>query len=170
MDQNTNNKDSRLIPILREGVAVIQMIFFKELKRGIIKKHPELESSAQTMLAGAITNEIFGSHNPEEKFQEFRNTHQGIIEQELLSISSELPQMKDPLGDALRIQTLCDNQEGVDSAHVLKQADNFGILPENRDLPMPSAFMEMVRALGAEHKLIIPPVTIDATEEHNLLQ
>lgn len=170
MDQDIGNKDSRLLPILREGVAVIQMIFFKELKSLIIKKHSDLEDSAQTMLTGAITNEIFGSHNREEKFQTFRNTHQGIIEQELMNLSSELPQMTDPLGDALRIQTLCDNQEGVDSTHVLKQADSFGLLSKDRELPLPSTFMEMVRTLGAEHKLIIPPVEIDTTEEQNLLQ
>lgn len=170
MNQETSNKNSRLIPILREGVAVIQMIFFKEIKTLIKKKHPGLEEYSQTMLAGAITNEIFGSHNPEEKFQTFRNNHQGTIEQELLNITNELPQIIPPLADALRIQTLCDNQEGIDSAHVLKQADSFGILPHDRDIPLPSAFMETVRGLGAEHKLIIPPVEIDATEEQALLQ
>lgn len=170
MAQDTDNKDSRLIPILREGVAVIQMIFFKELKKVLSRKHSNLDASAQTMLAGAITNEIFGSHNPEEKFQEFHNQHRGTIEQELLSLTQELPQMTAPLADALRIQTLCDNQEGLDSAHVLKQADNFGLLAEDRELPLPSAFMETVRTLGALHKLIIPPVEIDTTEEQHLIQ
>ena len=170
MNKETDKKNSRLIPILREGVAVIQMIFFKEVKTHIEKNHPNLDESARIMLAGAITNEIFGSHNPEEKFQTFRNKHQGTIEQELLNIADELSHMINPLADALRIQTLCDNQEGTDSAHVLKQADSFGILPHNRDIPLPSAFMETVRGLGAEHKLIIPPVEFDTTEEQNLLQ
>ncbi len=170
MDQEPNKENSRLIPILREGVAVIQMIFFKELKKVISKNHPDLEASAQTMLAGAITNELFGAHNPEGKFQNFRNQHQGTIEQGLLSLKNELSELTAPLADALRIQTLCDNQEGVDSTHVLKQADSFGLLPQNRDIPMPSAFMETVRALGSDHKLLVPPVEIDATEEQNFLQ
>jgi hypothetical protein len=170
MDETTENKDSRLLPILREGVAIIQMIFFKELKVIITKKHPDLDPSTQTMLAGAITNEVFGSSNQEEKFQNFRNKHQGTIEQELMGLSSELPNMIDPLADALRIQTLCDNQEGKDSAHVLKQADNFGILSHDREIPLPSAFMETVRTLGAIHKLIIPPVEIDTAEEQSLIQ
>ena len=170
MPENTENSDSRLLPILREGVSVIQMIFFKELKTLISKKHPDLEASAQTMLAGAITNEIFGSHNQEEKFQTFRNKHQGTIEQELMSLNSELAHMMDPIADALRIQTLCDSQEGTDSAHVLKQADSFGILTQDRELPLPSTFMETVRTLGAIHKLIIPPVEIDTAEEQKLLQ
>ncbi|MBL4901161.1 MAG: hypothetical protein JKY62_00740 [Desulfocapsa sp.] len=170
MSTKTENKDSRLLPILREGVAVVQMFFFKEFKSVIIKKHPDLDTTAQSMLAGAVTNELFGTHNAEEKFQTFRNAHQGTIEQELMSLSTELPDLTDPLADALRIQTLCDNQEGIDSSHVLKQADSLGLLRKDRDLPLPSAFMETVRMLGAQHKLIIPPVEIDSAEEQDLLQ
>ena len=170
MDQQNSNEDSRLLPILREGIAIIQMIFFKELKNLIIKKHPDLDTSDQSMLAGAITNEIFGTHNTEAKFQAFRNTHQGIIEQELMGLSTELPDITDPLADALRVQTLCDNQEGTDSSHILKQADNFGLLQKDRELPMPSTFMETVRQLGAKYKIVIPPVDIDSTEEQALLQ
>jgi hypothetical protein len=170
MSTKTKNKDSRLLPILREGVAVVQMIFFKELKSVIIKKHPALDATAQAMLAGAVTNELFGTHNTEEKFQTFRNTHQGTIEQELMGLNNELPDLINPLADALRIQTLCDNQEGVDSSHVLKQADSLGVLTKDRDLPLPSAFMETVRMLGAQYKLTIPPVEIDSSEEQDLLQ
>lgn len=169
MSKNTENKDSRLIPILREGVAVIQMIFFKECKQGISARHPDLDNADQIMLAGAITNELFGCHNPEEKFQEFRNRHKGLIEQELFNISNELPHMTGPLSDALRIQILCDNQEDNDSTSILQLANSLGILANDRDLPMPSVFMETVRTLGAVHKLIIPPVEIDTKEEHNLL-
>lgn len=170
MSENTDNTKSQLLPILREGVAVIQMIFFKELKTVIIKKYPDLDSSEQTMLAGAITNELFGSHNPEEQFQQFHNSHQGTIEQELMSLGSELPDLTEALADSLRIQTLCDHQEGIDSTHILTQADSLGILSQDRDLPLPSVFMETVRTLGALHKLIIPPVEIDAKEEQMLLQ
>ncbi len=164
------NKNSRLIPILREGIAMIQMIFFKTLKPVIARKHPTLDSSAQTMLNGAICNEIFGSHNTEEKFLAFRNQYQGIIEQELLDVHQELPQLRDALADALRTQVLCDNQEGIDSGNILTQADSFKLLPADREVPLPSAFLETVRTLGALHKLIIPPVDIDTSEEQNLLQ
>ena len=163
-------KDSRLLPILREGIAVIQMIFFKNLKTVIAGKHPDLDSSTQTMLSGAITNEIFDSHNTEEKFLAFRKQYQGIIGQELLDIHQELPQLRDALADALRTQVLCDNQEGIDSSNILTQADGFKLLPADREVPLPSAFMETVRTMGALHKLIIPPVEIDISEEQNLLQ
>ena len=164
------NKNSRLIPILREGVAVIQMVFFKNLKPVIARKYPELDSSEQIMLTGAITNEIFGSHNNDAKFLQFHAKHRGAIEQELLAIKDELSQLIDPLADALRIQVLCDKQEEIDSSNILQLADSINLLPPDREVPMPSAFMETVRTLGALYKLIVPPVEIDTTEEHNLLQ
>lgn len=164
------NKDSRLVPILREGVAVIQMIFFKSLKPVISKKHPELDATAQTMLTGALVNEVFGSHNTEEKFLAFHKQHRGTIEQELMALATELPQLVNPLADALRIQALCDNQEELDSTDVLKLADSYKLLPADREVPLPSAFMETVRTMGAVHKLIVPPVEIDTSEEQALIQ
>jgi hypothetical protein len=163
-------KDSRLIPILREGVAVIQMIFFKDLKPVITRKYPKLKSAEQTMLTGAITNEIFGSHNKDAKFLQFHAKHRGSIEQELLAIEDELPQLVNPVADALRIQVLCDKQEGIDSASILQLANSINILPPDREVPMPSVFMETVRTLGALYKLIVPPIVIDTTEEQDLIQ
>ncbi len=147
---------------------MIQMIFFKQYKEIVSKTYPELDAMSQTMLTGSITNELFDTQNMEEKFLLFRGKHKGLIEQELLGIKTKCPQIIPPLADALRIQVLCDNQEGKDSAHILKQADSFGLLPTNRDIPMPSAFMETVRSLGAVYKLIIPPVEIDSGEEKEL--
>jgi len=167
---NEKNKDSRLIPILREGVAVIQMIFFKDLKLVIAKKYPALETTEQIMLTGAITNEIFGSPNKDAKFLQFHAKHRGDIEQELLAIQDELPQLINPLADALRVQVLCDKQEAIDSSAILQLANSINILPPDREVPMPSAFMETVRTLGTLYKLIVPPVEIDATEEKNLIQ
>ncbi len=164
------NKDSRLIPILREGVAIIQMIFFKNLKPVIAKKYPDLENSEQIMLTGAITNEIFGSHNKDAKFLQFHAKYRGTIEQELLAIQDELPQLINPIADALRIQVLCDKQEEIDSTNILQLADSINILPPDREVPMPSAFMDTVRTLGALYKLIVPPVEIDTSEEKELLQ
>jgi hypothetical protein len=169
MSDTNSTEDSRLLPILREGVAVIQMIFFKQVKETVSKTYADLDPQSQTMLSGAITNEVFGSQNMEEKFLSFRNKHQGLIEQELIDIKDKIPQIIPALSDALRIQVLCDNQEGKDSTHLLKQAHSFGLLPVDRDVPMPSAFMETVRSLGAVYKLIIPPVEIDTAEERELL-
>ncbi len=163
-------KDSQLIPVLREGVAIIQMIFFKTIKSIITRKYSDLDAAAQTKLTGAITNEIFGAQNKDAKFLQFRAKHRGYIEQELMALQDEIPTLIDPLADALRMQVLCDHQEGIDSSHILKLAASLNILPAERDIPMPSAFMESVRTLGALHKLIVPPVETDTTEEGHILQ
>ncbi len=169
MASTKKDSNSRLVPILRDGVAVVLMVFFKQCKVLIVKKYPNRDATAHTMLAAAITNEVFGSHNTDEKFQTFRKNNQEIINLELTTIQSDIPELLAPLTDALRIQMLCDKQEDIDSSWLLKQADMNKILLHERDAPLPSVFMEMVRTLGAEHKLTVPPVKINSTDEQHLL-
>lgn len=165
MTIDTPEKQSQLISSLREGIAVIQMILFKEVKKSLIKKHPLKESAFLSMLAGSITNEIFASHNMEEKFILFRKENRAEIEQELLSLRVDNPKLCATITDALRIQTLCDNQEGNNSPDILVRAKELGILVEEREVPLPSTFMTGVRLLGEEHNLIIPPVQITPEQD-----
>ncbi|MBU1986593.1 MAG: hypothetical protein KJ846_05125, partial [Proteobacteria bacterium] len=120
--KKSKNPGSRLIPVLREGICVVQMVLFKELRSLLTSKHPGRDPLSVSMLTGAITNELFGTVNSEEKFQEFRRTNRADIEQELLSLAQELPSLTAALTDALRIQTLCDSMEDKDSAKLLNHA------------------------------------------------
>jgi hypothetical protein len=117
------------------------------------------------MLAGYITNELFGTQNPAEKFARFRQEQWGEIEQELLGLKDELAHLCPRITDALRIQVLCDHQEGDDSSKILVAARGFGILMEEREIPLPSTFMTLVRVLGEEHNLIIAPVQISPEDD-----
>ncbi len=162
-------KQSHLIGVLREGITIVQMILFKEVRENLTKKHANLQDRDISMLAGSITNELFGTINRDEKFQTFRSKHLGLIEQELLSLAEELPKIRPFLSDALRVQTLCDGQEGNDNPRLLKKADELGILVSERDIPLPSIFMTRVRELGSNYNLIIPPVQIKP-EEDSVLQ
>jgi hypothetical protein len=158
--KKTKYPESRLIPVLREGICVVQMILFKELRSLLTRKHPDRDSLAIAMLSGAITNELFGTLNLEEKFQDFRKQNRAEIEQGLLNLSQELPALTAPLTDALRMQALCDHQEAKvphDTARTLTQAAEIGLLIAERELPLPSTFMAMARNLGDAHHLIISP-------------
>ena len=166
MTNNNSDKQSRLINILREGITIVQMILFKEIREILSKKHPDIENSQLPILAGTITNELFSTVNPDEKFQQFRKENWGLIEQELLGLAKQLPTLCGILSDALRVQTLCDSHEGIDNPALLKKAKELGILVANRDIPLPSIFMTRVRELGADYNLIMPPVQIKAEEEH----
>ena len=159
-DTETENVP-QLTSVLREGVSVVQMIVFKELRNSLAADHPDREPGQISMLAGAVTNELFGTPNNEERFLRFRTDNKAMIEQEILSFSATHPNLVAPLTDALRVQTLCDSQEGVDSSRLLNRADELGYLQLDRDVPLPSAFMTMVRALGEAHNLIVPPVQIN---------
>ena len=151
---------SRLLAALREGVSLVQMVLFKEVRANLASRYPDQVASFLAMLAGAITNELFGTRNPDEKFVRFREDNQATIEQELLALATHLPQLRNPLTDALRIQVLCDSQEGTDSSAILIRASDFGALVTERDIPLPSLFMTTVRTLGEKYGLVIAPAPI----------
>ncbi len=169
MTADIPEKKSQLITSLREGVAVVQMVLFKEIKTGLTKKHPLKNQTFLSMLAGSITSEVFGSQNPEEKFITFKEENRSEIEQELLSLKTVMPGLCAKVTDALRIQTFCDRQEEEDSSETLVRAKEYGILIEEREIPLPSTFMTIVRLLGEEHNLIIPPVQITPEQDHSMV-
>ncbi len=169
MAQEKNKRRSRLVPVLREGVAVVQMIFFKELRTHLQAAHPDKEPKLVSLLAGAITNELFGTANPEKPFARFLDEQRTTIEQEMLGLCVHLAHLRRHLTDALRIQALCDNQEGLQQSNGLVIADKLGMLLKDREIPLPSTFMTMVRETGAQHQLIIPPAHISAEEDNTIV-
>lgn len=169
MSTETPEKQSQLLAVLREGVSVVQMILFKEVRTGLTAKFPNKDSAFLAMLTGAMVSDIFGAVNPEEKFVDFRNRNRGLIEQELLSVKDEYSRILPALTDALRIQSLCDNQEDADGASLLTRANTLGILLIDRPIPMPSTFMTLVRGLGEQHNLIIAPVRITPEQDQGMV-
>lgn len=169
MKPETEKKDSQLVAALREGVGVVQMILFKEMRNDLIKRRADLEKSELSMLAGSITNEVFGTQNPEEKFVIFRKQNKGTIEQELLALKENHPFLCRHITDALRTQVLCDHQEGVDSGETMVHAKEFGFLLEEREVPLPSTFMTIIRDLGKQHNLIVPPVQITPAQDSSIV-
>jgi hypothetical protein len=169
MEAETAEKKSQLLSSLREGVSIVQMVFFKEVRTNLIKKRPELDKTQLAMLAGSVTNEVFGTQNPEEKFVRFCKENWGDIEQQLLNLKEELAPLCTLLTDALRIQTLCDHQEGGDSSATLLRAKELDFLIEERDIPLPSLFMASVRELGKQHNLLIPPVQITPEQDDSMV-
>ncbi len=169
MSEQPTKNQSKLIGALREGVALVEMVFFKELKGLLETKYPDKELGTHLMLAGAITNELFGTPNPEEKFVAFRRQNRELIEAEMSGLAESLPHLLGALTDALRVQALCDNQEGVQDPGVLQAAEALGILVKERNLPLPSAFMTLVRGLGEQYQLVVAPVQITPEEDQSLL-
>jgi hypothetical protein len=170
MTTHQPEKPSGLITALREGVALVQMVVFKTLRTALARQYPESDREYHALLAGALTSELFGANNPGERFAKFRREHRADIEQALLSLGDTLGEVRHPLTDALRIQALCDHQEGADSTAVLIQARQLGVLIEEREVPLPSAFMTAVRQLGSQYQLVAPPLSqngqSDATLRH----
>jgi hypothetical protein len=147
--------ESRLIPILREGVDIIKMILFKKLKEHLSDKYIDRDAQFVSKLTGAIVNDLFGTPNTQEPFASFVEENLFFIKMEMKNLATELQEMRIPLTDALRVQFLCDSQEGVDSSAILVQAKELGILIVDREAPMPAKFMNLVRKLGSSYDLLI---------------
>lgn len=159
--------ESKLIPILREGVEIVKMISFKKLKETLAKKYPDREGAFIAKLAGALVNAIFGAPAHEEPFAVFARSHANLIAHEQAKVGAMLEELRIPLTDALRIQSLCDHQEGLNSTATLQQAQTLGILLADRDLPLPHSFIELVRRLGSAFGLLLPPLpNTDGTTTH----
>lgn len=159
--------ESKLTPILREGVEIVKMISFKKIKDALAKKYPEMEPPIIGKLAGALVNAIFGTPSQEESFVIFARNHADLIAREQTNLEGMLEEIRIPLTDALRIQSLCDHQEGLDSTGILQQAQKLGILLVDRDLPLPHSFIELVRRLGSGFGLLLPPIPdSDAATSH----
>ena len=149
--------ESKLVPILREGVEVVKMIFFKELQGYLAARFPDKEKGYLNRLAGAVINELFGTPNQDEAFVDFVRQEQEVIKEVLHEVGDGLEKMRIPLTDALRTMVLCDHQEGADNSALLDRARECGILLADRDLPMPNSFIELVRRLGNSLGVLTPP-------------
>jgi hypothetical protein len=148
--------ESKLIPIMREGVEVIKMIFFRQLKEYLLANRPECDSAYCGRLAGAVINTLFGTENDTEPFASFAAANAAHIDREINKIQRAFAAMRIPLSDGLRVQFLCDSMEGIDSSAILIQADELGILLHDRPVPLPKHFLDLVRRLGMDFNLLVP--------------
>ncbi len=154
--------ESKLIPVLREGVNVVKMILFKELKPYLTQKYPERDPADISRLNGAIINDLFGTPNTEARFMNFINENRSVIDTELNCIAVEFESLRIPITDALRVQFLCDSQEGLGNEGILARAKEAGILLVDRDVPLPKFFMTLVRRIGVAHNVLAPQPDLDA--------
>jgi hypothetical protein len=157
--------DNKLIPVMREAVMTVQMILFKELRESVHDRYVDQSEPHHTRLAGAVINNLFGTQPLDTSIADFAANNRELVERELRELSSRCGTLVPLLTDALRMKTICDNQEGIHSIPSLLMAKALGILQEDRSLPLPSTFMMQVRLLAAEHGLIEPMQAAPAVEE-----
>jgi hypothetical protein len=155
-NQNEGFVDNKLIPVMREAVITVQMILFKVLRESVHDRYVDQAEPHHTHLAGAVVNNLFGTQPMDEAVAAFASDNREMVEREMWELSKRCDSLVPLLTDALRMKTICDNQEGIHSIPSLLMAKALGILQEDRPLPMPSNFMMQVRQLAAQHGLIEP--------------
>jgi len=152
--------EPQLVPTLREGIDVIKMVLYRELKSLLISRHRHRGPDYVNHLTGAVVNDLFGITHPGAAAETFSRTNRDAVKRTSRMISTELDHLRIPLTDALRIQFLCDSHEGVDSAVVLEKAERLEILIVEKDVPLPGAFMSISRSFGRAYGILDPqPLT-----------
>lgn len=148
--------DSKLAPVMREAVMTVQMIVFKVLQGSVHDRYVDQVEPYHTLLAGAVINNLFGTQPLDAAVAVFAANNRHLVEQELRDLASCCGDLLPLLTDALRMKTICDNQENIHSIPSLLMAKALGLLQEERPLPLPSTFMMQVRQLAVEHGLVEP--------------
>jgi len=115
--------EPQLVPTLREGIQVIKMVLYQELKSVLLSRHKSTDPVDVNRLTGAAVNDLFGGTRPGPVMDAFSRANLEALENTLQLISVELDHLRIPLTDALRIQFLCDSHEGNDSTVVLEKAE-----------------------------------------------
>ena len=146
--------DPKIVPVMREAIVMVQMILYQRLKEDVQTRYQDWSDQDKTWLAGAVTNNLFGTEAADPEVNAFARKHRELLEQELWELQGRVSDLVPHLTDALRMQTICDNHEGIHSLPCLLIAKELGLLDEERVLPLPATFMIAVRKLGAEYGLI----------------
>ena len=157
--------DNRVIPVMREAVATVQLVLYGELKNKLAAQYDDWDPGEYTCLVGCIVNDIFGTPSQDRESMQFASKHQETVEGELRGLAGNVPDLLPQLTDALRMQTLCDHEEGINSIPALLRARALKVLQEERPIPMPSTFIISVRQLGAQYGLIEPMKAKDPSLE-----
>jgi hypothetical protein len=148
--------EPQLVPSLREGVDIIKMVLYRELKSLLMARHADRDPVYVNQLTGVVVNELFGMPSLDADMQTFGRENRDALEKAFRIISTDLDHLKIPLTDALRIQFLCDSHEGIDRVAVLEKAETKGLLIVERDVPLPGAFMNIVRSFGRAYRILDP--------------
>lgn len=160
MDKDSNytegegGLDSKVVPVMREAVATVQLVLFGQLKALLASEYSGKSKEDFAKFVGCIVNDLFGIPARDQEMAAFARAHLDEIEKELWKLEGNIPELLPILTDALRMQTLCDNEEGINSLPTLLRAQALGVLQEERTIPMPSTFMLAVRQFGAKHGLL----------------
>ncbi len=146
--------DAKIVPVMREAIVMVQMILYQRLKDDVQQRYQDWSAQDRIRLAGAVVNNLFGTEAADPEVNTFARKHRELVEQELRELKGRVDDLIPHLTDAMRMQTICDNHEGVHSIPCLLMAKELGLLDAERVLPMPSTFMIAVRKLGSEYGLV----------------
>lgn len=149
--------EGKLVPILREGIEIVKVVLFKELREHLGRAREGWDRETVTRVSAAVVNDLFGAINEDAGVLAFVEANRSRIDEVRAAVAVELEPLRIPLTDALRTMVLCDYHEGRDTSVLLQRAEECGVLLVERDLPLPNNFIDLVRRLGQAKGILQPP-------------
>ena len=160
--------EPQLVPTLREGIQIVKIVLYQELKSLLLSRHREMEPAHVNNLAGAVVSGLFDVPHSEPPMASFVKHNRVAVQNASELVLEKLDHLRIPLTDALRVQFLCDSHEGKDSTAVLENAERQGILILEREVPLPGAFMNIVRSFGRAYGILDPEqIAVTETKQKN---
>ncbi len=149
---------SGFLPALREGVVLLQMVFYMRFRDWLTAQEPELTQEEIKLISGAMVNRLFGEKKVSNSLNRFMKKNLQTIDEKLSLVPDELQELRIPITDALRMHFFLNRFQGTGDQEMeilaLKNAKKWGILIEERQVPWPKGFMEMTYRIGKAYGLI----------------
>ena len=92
-NQPEGRLDSKVIPVMREAVATVQLVTFGQLKEKLAAKYRDLDQEEFSRLVGCLVSDLFGTPAHDNGTVEFTRQHQEEIEKELWGLKENLPDL-----------------------------------------------------------------------------
>lgn len=156
-EKEKQQEKEKLVPALREGVEIVKLILYKKISTQYAEKYRDRGADFGKKLAGAVINRLFAIENPDQKFQDFIKQNNEAIIDEIKNFPNDYKELTIPVSDALRVQFMCDCQDGSEDVDFLKKAQELGVLMVERNMPMPGSFLNLIAKIGVSEGILAPP-------------
>ena len=153
----------KLVPSLRKAMQLIKIVVYVKVKKISVQHQPKFDENAIRQLTAQFMNIMFDAQYPTGKFSDIAGLED--VQQIILSVSLEHPELTTLITDTLRIQYLCDQETGLDRKEPLVNAEKLGILQVDRSIPLPKSFIELANRLGNDYGLNRQPGSMANSEK-----
>ncbi len=142
------------------GVDLIKLTIYKVMIELYKNLPTDKNEEICEYFAGASVNEIFGCHN--EMSLKTYNENSAFIDDGLKKLSTEYPDLKQPITDSLRVYVQANHMLGskimkdIDFImELFKKSEDRGLFRKGGEPPNPLTYLDMTKRIARQYDIII---------------